>query len=101
MVENDTFAEDTNPLLNIDSNVRGDIHMEIENSPGLSSRYLKLSAVDIFLDKFEGTGDKFDRSFKISDNLHGVSVELMKEIATFAKGNSDFNKPMMLFGLRF
>ena len=42
--------------------------MEIENSPGLSSRSLKLSAVDIFVDKFECTGDKVFHSFEIYDN---------------------------------
>ena len=56
--------------------------MEIEDSAGLSSRSLKLSAVGIFIDNYEGTGDKMFHSF---DNSHIVGVDLMKETATFAK----------------
>ena len=33
-----TLAEDISPSLNSDFNVRGHTHMEIEDSPGLSSR---------------------------------------------------------------
>ena len=52
--------------------------MEIEESLGLSFRSLKLSVVDIFFDKFKGTGDKVFHSFEIKNNSHAVGVELMK-----------------------
>ena len=65
MADYNTVAEEINPPIN----VRGVTHMEIEDSPGLSSWSLNLSSVDIFLDKFEGTG------------------------------SIDITKPMMLYGL--
>ena len=87
-----TFNELLSPgfmLLDINSHVGKDTHMEIKDSPGLCFRCLKLSSVDIFIDKYEGTGDKVFHSFEIYDNYHPVEVDLMKEIATFAKGSLD------------
>ena len=74
--------------------------MEIEE-PGLSFCSLKLSAVDIFIDKYEGTGDKIFHSFEIYNNAHQVGIDLMKEIATYARSSLDKTKPMMLHSLRF
>ena len=55
MVHYSTLAKEINQSLTINSTVRKDTHMHNEDFPGLSSRSLKLSAVDIFLNKFEST----------------------------------------------
>ena len=67
--------------LNIDSNVGRDTQMEID-TPGLSFHSLKLSAVDILIDKVEDSGDNVFHSFEVYDNSHVVGVDLMKAIAT-------------------
>ena len=46
-------------------NVGRDTQMEIEDTPGSSFHSLKLSAVDIFIDKIEGNGDNVFHSFEI------------------------------------
>ena len=78
-----SIVEDINSLLNINSNVGKDTHMEIEDTPGLSFRSFNLSSVEIY------------------DNSHPVGVDRMKDIAVFAKGSIDITKPIMLHGLRF
>ena len=40
-------------------------------------------------------------SRSIYDNSHTVGMDLLKEIATFARSSFDFNKPIRLIGLRF
>ena len=61
MVHYSTLVKDINQSLTINSTVRKDTHMHNEDFPGLSSRSLKLSAVDIFLNKFEGTRDSLSQ----------------------------------------
>ena len=61
--------------------------MEIEESPGSSFRSLKMSLVDIFIDKYEGTGDKIFHSFGIYDNSLPAGIDRMKDTATYARSS--------------
>ena len=52
--------------LNIGANVGGDTHMENEETPGSSSfpyRPIKLSSMDIFIDRIEGHGNQVFDAF--------------------------------------
>ena len=78
--------------------------MEIEETPGSSLfhfRQIKLSAMDIFISKVKGNGDKVFHSFEIYHNSHEVRVDRMKNIATYARTSFNISKPIMLPGLRF
>ena len=63
--------------------------MDIEDTLGSSFRSLKLSSVDIFIDKVECNGDIVFNSFEMYDHSHVVGVDLMKEIVMFARGSFD------------
>ena len=97
----DDLVEDINSVLNIEANSGKGTQMEIEESPGSSFCSLKVSLVDIFIDKNEDTGAKIFHSFEIYDNSHPVGIDLMKEIATYARSSLDITKPMVLHGLWF
>ena len=59
-----------------------DTQIECEETPGsslLSFRQLKLSPMDMFLDKVEDNGDKVFHSFEIYDNAHEVGVDVMSD----------------------
>ena len=44
---------------NIDANVGKDVHMEIEDAPGLSFRFVKTASIDKLIDKCKYTGDSY------------------------------------------
>ena len=67
--------------LNNEPNVGKDTRMEIEDSLGASFRFLKLSTVHIFIDKYEGNEHTGFHSFKIYDNSVVVGVDLIRNIA--------------------
>ena len=58
-------------------------------------RTLKLSNMEKFIDGFKGTGDMLFASFDIYDYSHSVSVDVMKDIAKYAKKSLNISKPIL------
>ena len=62
---------------------------EIEDFLGLSFHSLNLSSADVFIDNYEGTGEKVSqvRNTYVYDNSHPIRVGLMKNIGIHYKAH--------------
>ena len=74
--------------------------MDVDGS-NTNFRSITISLMEQFMDKCAEDRDTIFASFHIYDNIHTVSVDLMKDIVSIARKNLDISEPICLHVIIF